>query len=272
MAALPAFGRTATPMGPACRPDPLQGRAVYLRGSFNAWAAPEAQRFTWFCNRFELVTRLQGEHRFKLGDEGWSADADYGSADGRRLVRKGPELQRRFSGIYRFTVTMADPNTPELRIDECPVNEAPLGATALFLRGTPNNWAALDDFQFQFSCDAYYLNVKLEGRHEFKIGDAAWKDTSTIGPGGFGQGANFAHTFSGEHTLRLAWAGGRPQLDIGPKSWADPRAAAVTDPVALSLRFDSRSAAHKQPFGAVPAGTEIEFAITALPAGHPAAP
>lgn len=263
--ALPAWAQPAA----TCRADPLDGRAVYLRGSFNAWASPEAQRFTWFCNRWELVTRLQGEHRFKLGDEGWSADADYGSADGRRLVPKGPELQRRFGGVnpgtYRFTVTMADPTTPVLRIDECPANEPPLGATALFLRGTPNNWAALDDFQFQFSCDAYYLNVKLEGRHEFKIGDAAWKDASTIGPGGFGQGANFAHSFSGEHTLRLAWAGGRPQLDIGPKSWADPRAAAVTDPVALSLRFDSRSAAHKQPFGAVPAGTDIEFALTALP-------
>ena len=41
-------------------------------------------------------------------------------------------------GTYRFTVTMADPKNPELRIDECPADEAPLGATALFLRGTPN--------------------------------------------------------------------------------------------------------------------------------------
>ncbi len=263
--ALPAPAQPAA----ACRADPLDGRALYLRGSFNAWAAPEAQRFTWACNRWELVTRLAGEHRFKLADEGWSADADFGSADGRRLVRRGPELQRRFGGTspgtYRFTVTMNDPATPELHITECAVNEPPLGATALFLRGTPNNWAALEDYQFQFSCDAYYLNVKLDGRHEFKIADAAWADASSIGPDGFGRGANFAHTFSGEHTLRLAWAGGRPQLDIGPKTWADPRAAAVTDPVALSLRFDSRSAAHKRPFGAVPAGTEIEFALDAAP-------
>ena len=269
LAAAPAWAQASGPAPAPCGADPLQGRALYLRGSFNAWAAPEAQRFTWFCNRWELVTRLAGDHRFKLADEGWSADADFGSADGRRLVPRGPELQRRFGGDgprpYRFTVTMADSRTPELRIDECPLPEAPLGATALFLRGTPNNWAALDEFQFQFSCDAYYLNLRLEGRHEFKIADAAWNDASSIGPEGFGRGANFAHTFSGEHTLRLAWAGGRPQLDIGPRSWADPRAVAVTDPVALSLRFDSRSAAHKQPFGAVPAGSEIEFALTALP-------
>ena len=41
--------------------------------------------------------------------------------------------------------------------------------------------------------------------------------------------------------------------------------AAVTDPVALSLRFDSRVAAHKAPFGAVQAGTAVDFAITAAP-------
>lgn len=249
----------------ACQPDPLQGRALYLRGSFNSWGSPELHRFVWACRRWQLVARLDGEHRFKIGDEAWSADADHGSADGVRLVPRGPELQRRFAGTYRFTISM-NQTTPELRIETCPAGEGgpPLGTTVLFLRGTPNNWAALDGYAFQYSCDAYYLNVDLKGRHEFKVADAAWKDSSTIGAGGIG-GGNFAHTFDGEHTLRLAWAGGRPQLDIGEKSFADPRAVAVTDPVALALRFDSRAAAHKQPFGAVVAGTAIEFAVDAMP-------
>jgi cyclomaltodextrinase / maltogenic alpha-amylase / neopullulanase len=260
---------------PACQPDPLGGRSAYLRGSFNAWAAPEAQRFTWACNRFELVTRLNGEHSFKIGDEGWSADADFGSADGVRLVPRGPEIKRRFAGTYRFTVTMTDTASqqpsPQLKIEACPAGEPPLGATALFLRGTLNNWAALDDYQFLYSCDAYYLNVKASGRHEFKIADAAWLPASTIGPeGAAGQNAaNFAHVFQGapgdEYTMRLAWAGNRPVLDIGPKSFADPRAAAVTDPAALSLAFDSRSSAHKQPFGAVTAGSTVSFALTSAP-------
>ena len=128
----------------------------------------------------DSVTRLQGEQRFKLGDEGWSADADWGAADGRHLVLRGPEIQRRLAGTYRFTVTMNEPQQPVLHTEACPVTDAagvegpPLGATTLFLRGTPNNWAALDDYAFQFSCDAYYLNVKLQGRHEFRIADAAW--------------------------------------------------------------------------------------------------
>ncbi len=259
----------AQPAGAAsapCTPDPLGGRALYLRGSFNGWAASDAQRFTWSCNRWELVTRLQGEHRFKLADEAWSADADWGATDGELLVLRGPEVRRNFAGTYRLTVNMDDKRQARLQTESCPAGEGgpPLGATTLFLRGTPNNWAALDDYAFQYSCDAYYLNVRLKGRHEFKIADAAWSPASTITADGMGQ-ANFVRTFEGEHTLRLAWAGGRPQLDVGPLSFADPREAAVTDPVALSLRFDSRDEAHKAPFGAQPAGTEIRFVLRAAP-------
>lgn len=254
----------------ACQPDPLGGRALYLRGSFNAWAAADAQRFTWACTRWELVTRLDGEHRFKLADEAWSADADWGAADGMRLQPRGAEIRRHFAGTYRFTVTMNEQQQPLLRTETCPTTDAageggpPLSATTLYLRGTPNNWAALDDYAFQFSCDAYYLNVKLQGRHEFKIADAAWKPASTIAADAAGQ-VNFTRDFEGEQTLRLAWAGGRPQLSLGPRSFADPRAAAVTDAVALSLRFDSRDAANKTPFGAQPAGTEMQFMLQAAP-------
>lgn len=247
----------------ACVPDPLAGRALYLRGSFNAWTAPDAQRFTYDCRRWTLVTRIQGEHSFKIGDEGWSPDADYGSPDGTRLVARGPDLKRRFNGATRIAVTLSE-GGPLLTVQDCPVQTPPLGDTTLFLRGTPNNWAAVDDAAFQFSCDAYYLNVKLSGRHEFKIADASWKPASTIGAGGLG-GGNLVETFSGEHTLRLAWVDGQPQLSVGPRSFADPRAAAVTDPVALSLRFDSRDAAFKRPFGAVPAGTTVQYAVEAAP-------
>ena len=261
LAALPTWAAPA----PACTPDPLAGRALYLRGSFNGWAAADAQRFGWACNRWVLVTRLSGEHNFKLADEGWSLDADFGSTDGRTLLQRGPDIKRRFNGNTRFTVTMSDtPAAPQLNIEACE-GGPPLGETLLFLRGTINNWAAQEDFAFQYSCDAYYLNLKASGRHEFKIADASWTPAHTIGPEGIASGANFAHAFDGEHTVRLAWAGGRPQMSVGPKTFADPRIAAVADPLALGLRFDSRTSVDKQPFGAVPAGTPMRFSLSALP-------
>lgn len=241
-----------------CRPHPLAGRDLFLRGGFNGWAAAEAQRFVWACSRFELVTSLQGEHRFKIGDEGWSADADLGGTPA-ALVRRGPELSRRFAGTYRFTI---DPAMTKLTVEDCP-RAAPFGDTVLFLRGTMNNWAALDDYAFHWHCDAYYLNVALEGRHEFKLADAAWTEATSFGVGK----GNHVQVFAGEHTVRLAFdVRGRHRLTVGPKTFADPRAAVVTDPVALGLRYDSRDLAHKRPFGAQPAGSRIDFSVAA-PAG-----
>jgi cyclomaltodextrinase / maltogenic alpha-amylase / neopullulanase len=256
---------------PACTTDPLGGRALYLRGTFNNWQAADAQRFTWACNRYELVTRISGEHQYKLGDEGWSADADFGAdvADSTRIVIKGREFKRRFNGHQRITLTMTDRKNPQLAVEACPAEAAPLGTTTLYLRGTMNNWSAQDDGAFQFSCDAYYLNIDVKGRQEFKIADAGWKDATSYGAGQGAYlregGAAITREFTGEHTLRLAWAGGRPELSIGPKTFADARAAAVTDPIARSIAFDSRAARHKQPFGAVTPGTVMKFAVDALP-------
>ena len=258
-----------------CSNDPLQGRNLYLRGSFNSWNAADDQKFVWSCNRYELVTRLSGEHRFKLGDEGWSADADWGRGPtGHQVALRGPELQHRFNGVHRFIVRMTTSKTstktyPELSIENCPV-VAPLGDTVLFLRGSMNNWATQDDFAFQYSCDAYYLNVQLEGTFDFKIGDASWRDDSTIGNNAAGNltlGAkgNLQQRFTGEHTLKLAFPQGKPVLTRGPKTFADPNARAVTNPVALSMQFDSRSVAAKKPFGAVVPGTPMAFTVTALP-------
>ncbi len=161
---------------------------------------------------------------------------------------------------------------------------APLGAATLYLRGTLNNWTAREDFAFQYSCDAYYLNVASTGAAEFKIGDAAWADPLTFGavqlsdavlqpgkgqplapanaPGG---ATNLRFDFNGEHTFRLAFADGRAVLSIGPKSFADPSQTPPTDLVALSIRHDSRASTDKWPFGAVPAGSEVAFAFSALP-------
>ncbi|MBT9501665.1 MAG: hypothetical protein IV092_10505 [Burkholderiaceae bacterium] len=147
---------------------------------------------------------------------------------------------------------------------------SPLGARELFLRGSMNGWAARDDYAFQYRCDAYYLNVTVGGRQEFKVADADWSLDASIGLGDDGQPAlgaraNLQQQFDGEQTVTLAFVDGRPRLSLGPRSFVAAPPKAVTDPVALSLRFDSRAPQHKKPFGAVPAGTELQFMLSALP-------
>jgi len=155
----------------------------------------------------------------------------------------------------------------------------PVEQPELFLRGSMNNWAALDEYAFRYVCDAYYLNVDTQGRHEFKLADASWDNETTFGGLGgaavvtpdtalvlgrgsaLGEVRNLEFTFTGEHTLRVAFVGGQPTLSIGPKSFADPGEKPLTNVVALSLAHDSRALADRSPFGAVKAGTEVEFAV-----------
>ena len=161
------------------------------------------------------------------------------------------------------------------------------GATMLYLIGGMNGWSAREAYAFRYSCDAYYLNVGLIGRAEFKISDRQWSKSHTYGSavrektnvlapsqpysvvdGNANGGANnLSFVFSGAHTIKLLAdpSGKIVQLVIGPKTFPEKPDDVVTDPVALSLAFDSRSLAGKSPFGAAVAGTEISFGLSALP-------
>ncbi|OGT56519.1 MAG: hypothetical protein A3E01_10560 [Gammaproteobacteria bacterium RIFCSPHIGHO2_12_FULL_63_22] len=157
----------------------------------------------------------------------------------------------------------------------------PAGEPMLYLRGSLNNWAALDEYAFTYSCDAYYINVNQIGHQEFKIADESWTPSFTYGgigggatlaaskpivlgrgtvPGGAG---NLSFAFTGAHTLRLSFPDGQPTLTAGPKTFTDPVRKQVTDPVALSLVHDSRLLADRSPFGAVVAGTPVTFGLRA---------
>jgi cyclomaltodextrinase / maltogenic alpha-amylase / neopullulanase len=281
--ATPPLTSTTKPASPvaSCVPSPFEKRALYLRGSFNSWNANEEQRFSYRCNQFELTTTLRGEHRFKLGDEEWSLDADLGAKDDTqknpfKLIRKGSDMGLTFSGVHRFTYVATN---NMLTIEKCPA--PPFGDAILYLRGSMNNWGALDDYAFKFNCDAYYLNVNLVGRQEFKIADPGWSDALTLSGSSEANAVHFeqpfamkrntdgggaenaAFLFSGEATLKLAIVAGKPILTIGPKRFDDPSRIPVNDPVALSVRFDSRDAKHKVPFGAITAGNAIDFSMAA---------
>ncbi len=169
----------------ACHSHPLGARELYLRGSFNAWSADEAQKFVYFCDRFELVTALTGQHSFKLGDDDWSPDADMGGARiqagvATPLAYKGPAMAYSFNGRYRIQLTLP-PTTPRpiMTLTECP--------TSLMGEALP---------------------------------------CATV---------------------------------------PEQAAVSITDAVALSVRHDSRALLDKAPFGAVVAGTTMQFHVSALP-------
>ncbi len=267
----------------ACIKQPFDGRELYLRGSLNSWNARESERFSFFCNRYELVADIQGEHTFKIADEAWTIGSDLSgesisvksklnSSDKQwRLKYAKPGMQHLFSGSHRISINMTDAKNPTLTISTC--DKAPYGKASLHLRGTMNNWTPQDDYAFQFSCDAYYLNVNIKGKHEFKvmaekISLAGTSDATVTHNKPYILQADsltsLTHDFNGEATIRIAMVGSEPVMTIGPKSFANPNESTIIDPIALSVSHNSRNLAHKAPFGAVTEGTDIGFAVSAL--------
>lgn len=165
----------------------------------------------------------------------------------------------------------------------CPL--APYKET-LFLRGAMNDGTPREDYAFQWRCNAYFLNVDLNGEEKFRIVDAALGGGLAFG--GPASAPTLLHTaepfalnggeravtgelkyvFAGPATVKLDFGGraaGRPMITIGPKSFVDVDEKPIDDPVARSVKFDSRDLMYKSPFGAVKAGEEIQFNLAAQP-------
>jgi hypothetical protein len=75
--------------------------------------------------------------------------------------------------------SMAMAQTPALSVNvaqgtNATCQAAPQAVPPMYLRGTMNGWTAQEDFEFVWDCNAFYLNVKLQGEHEFKLADAKW--------------------------------------------------------------------------------------------------
>ena len=164
-----------------CRPDPLHGRILYLRGTFNDWRADDDAALRYVCDHYELVAKLLGDVAFKVGDEDWSADADFGVA-GDQTLQPGASL-------------------------------------TLLHKGAP-------------------VKVAYKGMERIVVTPAATPD--------------------GAPTLTLTALPADTPMPPPPPS-------SVTDPVASSVAFDSRSLADKTPFGAIAAGSDVAFALSALP-------
>ena len=160
----------------------------------------------------------------------------------------------------------------------------PLAGRELYVRGTPNGWRAEDDAAMRWLCDHWEFVGPLHGEHSFKIGDEDWSADADLGvaPGTPAlasgaatpmqrKGEPVKHRFDGMSRVTLAPAAtpdGAPVLtivDLPAGTPPPPAPPSITDPLALSVSFDSRKAADKSPYGAVAAGTDIAFSLGALP-------
>ena len=202
----------------------------------------------------------------------------------RREVRQAPPAQapsgvapglgRALVGLISAGVLGGCATLPATPVDRC--TAPPLGDERLYLRGTMSGWSAAEDYAMTWDCNAYVVTTELQGTQEFKIADANWAPGSTFaaprGPeaergviarADAGGTDNIRLRFDGWSTLRLRLDGDQPALVL---TRVAPQVAPLSDPRAGALRHDSRLARHRSPFGAVPDGTEVEFALDGPPA------
>ena len=152
-----------------------------------------------------------------------------------------------------------------------PCQPAPFGDTTLYLRGGLNNWAAQDEQAFEYRCNAYFLNLRAQGRQEFKIADEEWTAATTFGGNAQGQpergaGGNLQRDFRGAHTLRLSFAAdGRAHLDVGPQTFKPTPPRPITDRAATTTHFSSREAEFKTPFDVKITVPKGQIAVSNMP-------
>jgi len=293
-----AMGSTAAgaPMAAAdapCVDNPFGSRPLYLKGGFNGWSVNPDFQFAYNCNRFELTVNLTGTSEFKVADANWSTDADFGggAAGGHvsagvplQLALRGSNLTFAFDGVQKVVLDISQSSTaPTLAITPCPQN--PLGNALLGLSGDFNGFTPRPADYLLYSCDGYYLNINLQGTHEFKILDPLGTPETHLGAAddshnvvtlnqpfplssdaGVGTTANLRFTFTGAHTVRVSFEGAdrRPTLTITEQTWVNPGIPApVTDLVARQVKYDSRDSNFKAPYGAITIGQKARFALEA---------
>lgn len=138
-----------------------------------------------------------------------------------------------------------------------------------------SGWAAVEEYALAWDCDAYAVTAELQGTQDFKIADAAWGNETTFAaprgtePSGAafavarpdaGGSDNIRYRFDGWSTIRL-----RPGVDGADLAItrSAPRPEPLADARMRQVRHDSRDSRDKAPFGAVPAGEAVSFAIDA---------
>lgn len=155
---------------------------LFLRGTMTDWQALDAGQFSPVSHRtYELTAHLDaGIHEFKIADAQF-AYHDLGS--GAAIHPDGSEnlfasfpgpignstLEIAEAGQYKFILDFADDVASTLKVVQLP-------SAALYLRGSFNDWQALEGFQFQPARGSTYEIIAdiAAGLHEFKVADESF--------------------------------------------------------------------------------------------------
>ncbi|WP_045118391.1 hypothetical protein [Haliangium ochraceum] len=224
----------ASAAGPEARPDAGAPNMVdadlgsapfavplYLRGSFNDFAADLEMRYVG-NNRYVADVALSvGQHEFKVADAGFSDETTFSLAGDR--VAEVPEgapvalqaapgvgnnmlLAAERTGLYRFELSATDRSAPVLLVS---LREIAPYRNPMLLRGTFGGLAR--DVPLGFEGEGRYATTEaLEaGTHAFKVTDLGFSDDATFVLDPEGDALRVGTT-----VLLIAGTRGEPDLEL----------------------------------------------------------
>lgn len=163
--------------------DAFSESGLFVRGSMNDWGTTDAMSYVGNGVYQAAVALTAGDYNFKVASEDWEI-ANYGgmppdgemtTLDAGFVATPGGDsgnisITIDEDGTYLFSADVSDLVNPTIYVSP----QARYGDTAIYVRGSMNDWGATDEMTFD-GVASYSLELDLvAGDYAFKVADADW--------------------------------------------------------------------------------------------------
>lgn len=171
--------------------DAYAATGLFVRGSMNDWGTTDPMSYIGNGVYQAAVALTAGDYNFKVASEDW-ATANYGGMpDGETttidagLVATPGDSSGNISitidadGTYLFSADVTNLTNPTIYVSP----QARYGETAVYVRGSMNDWGATDQMTFD-GVASYTLDLDLAaGDYAFKVASEDWATVNFGNPG-----------------------------------------------------------------------------------------
>lgn len=181
--------------------EPYFGEPIFLRGTMFDWGnpAPDSAQLEYEGNGIysvviDLPARNGGDsHNFKVASRDWDNDlnVNLGGDEGDESVTLGEAhpiggpnnltFQTDEDDRFVFKLDASDLDNQEITVFKADI----FGETTVYIRGSINDWAAVDEMTYDAATGFYSVEIDVTGRtdpHQFKVADSTW-DVVNFGAG-----------------------------------------------------------------------------------------
>jgi pullulanase len=154
---------------------------VFVRGTLNDWGTRDAFEYIGEGEYRIAIALSAGDYEFKIASEDWStvdfgaltdADKDVVENQSEPLTRSGANMtfSAAIDATYVFSLNASNPENPTLTL----YNEEPFVGTAIYVRGTLNDWGVTDELSYKGKGIYTFTKTLSAASYEFKVASEDW--------------------------------------------------------------------------------------------------